>query len=703
MASILRIIYWLRSKEKGLALFVTTLGAFIATVQTSALILALPSLLENLNATLDSLLWVLVSFLLVNTTLVPIFGRMADRLKRRKILFNFGLLIFTAFCLILGSAPRPAYDAWDMVGYRIGQGIGASLMFSNSTPIITDLFRHGNLGLAIGVNQIAIAVGFVLGPLIGGGLVVIGWQWIFYINVPLGVIACLLGFSCMIDSKSFSVAVSPTDEKSKSKSKLETNGSTDSQLEITIGKEISVESKNGEVLMETNDQNGEMILESDGREVFVESNGKNIRLHEMDTDTDVIVNVKTNEAIIEQLSTSEKSIIKEIDQKNVVVSSTSEREASIEIDGEPCINNQVVPSNGTNGTNETNGKQKKQLKHKHASNSHANSIKPTTEPSPQFLEKPVSPSKEAVPPPLPSEEFHYFQAKIFTGFDYVGTALFISAMTLLLVLIAEASFSALNNVEIAVLSVVSFVLFVVFFYVESRIIYPVLSVRLFRIRAFLLPIIGGSFAGFSRGLITFSTIFFFQGPYGKDPFQAGLLLIPFGIGLLLLSLLSGAIADRIGFWILCVIGPCIHAGGAIGLTFIDQNTPYIKIASFLTLVGIGAGCFNSPNTKAIMTSVRPQDRGAAASISVMLVNFSMMISITIIFKLILGSVSTQQLIALFVYGGGGLDPTTVSTMVHNYQITMWIAVGLVCISLLITLTYPSAPYFRKREVVDLPK
>lgn len=66
-------------------------------------------------------MWIIISFVLTTTTLIPIFGRLADKLKRRKLFFNMGLLIFTIFCLISGLAPQSKFKGWDLVIYRVGQ------------------------------------------------------------------------------------------------------------------------------------------------------------------------------------------------------------------------------------------------------------------------------------------------------------------------------------------------------------------------------------------------------------------------------------------------------------------------------------------------------------------------------------------------------------------------------------------------------
>src|ERR687884_627972 len=146
------------------ALSVTTVGALLASLQGSSLVIALPDVLTGLNATFLTIMWVLLGYLLITTALVPVVGRLAD-IFGRKQLYLTGFAIFT-----LGS-----------------------LLITNSTAIVADAFRHGRVGLGLGVNQVAGAAGFLLGPVVGGLLTAISWRWVFLINVPLGVFGTLWG------------------------------------------------------------------------------------------------------------------------------------------------------------------------------------------------------------------------------------------------------------------------------------------------------------------------------------------------------------------------------------------------------------------------------------------------------------------------------------------------------------------------------
>ena len=173
------------------ALSVTTVGALLASVQGSALIIGLPDILGSLKAEFLTMIWVLLGYMLITTAVVPIVGRLADIFGRKK-LYNAGFAIF-AFGSLLAGLSQSQFHGWDLVVYRAIQGIGGALLFANSTAIVTDAFRKGRVGLGLGINQIAVAAGFVLGPVIGGLLTAISWRWIFLINVPLGILGTIWG------------------------------------------------------------------------------------------------------------------------------------------------------------------------------------------------------------------------------------------------------------------------------------------------------------------------------------------------------------------------------------------------------------------------------------------------------------------------------------------------------------------------------
>src|SRR5216110_1642629 len=173
------------------ALSVTTVGALLASIQGSALLIALPKILADLQATFFTIMWVLLGYLLILTVLTPIIGRLADIFGRKR-LYNSGFIAFTVVSLMAGLV-QPQFHAAVLIVARMLQGVGASLLITNSTVIVTDAFRKGQVGLGLGINQIAGAAGFLIGPIVGGLLTEVSWRWVFLFNVPIGVFGVIWG------------------------------------------------------------------------------------------------------------------------------------------------------------------------------------------------------------------------------------------------------------------------------------------------------------------------------------------------------------------------------------------------------------------------------------------------------------------------------------------------------------------------------
>ena len=173
------------------ALSVTTVGALLASIQGSALLIALPNILTELQTSFLTIMWVLIGYLLITTVLTPVIGRLAD-IWGRKRLYNSGFIMFGFGSLVSGLA-QPQFHGADLIVGRVIQGIGGALLVTNSTAIVTDAFRKGQVGLGLGVNQIAGAAGFLIGPIVGGLLTEFSWRWVFLFNVPVAIFGALWG------------------------------------------------------------------------------------------------------------------------------------------------------------------------------------------------------------------------------------------------------------------------------------------------------------------------------------------------------------------------------------------------------------------------------------------------------------------------------------------------------------------------------
>lgn len=173
---------------KWVALVNTSIGALMASIDMNIVVIAIPTIGKDLpHTSVVDLLWVLLGYSLVNAALLVNFGRLGDIFGRVR-LYKYGFLIFTIGSGLCSLSQNGA----ELVGFRLVQGVGAALISSNSTAILTDAFSVKERGKALGINQIAMVGGSVAGLTVGGVLTqFLGWQSIFWVNLPIGVVATL--------------------------------------------------------------------------------------------------------------------------------------------------------------------------------------------------------------------------------------------------------------------------------------------------------------------------------------------------------------------------------------------------------------------------------------------------------------------------------------------------------------------------------
>ncbi len=463
------------------ALSVTTLGALLAALQGSALLIALPDILVGLKASFLTIMWVLLGYLLITTALVPVIGRLADMFGRKN-LYNAGFLVFTIGSLAAGLSQVQFHGA-DLLVARMVQGVGGALLLTNSTAIVTDAFRSGRVGLGFGVNQIAAAAGFVLGPVVGGLLTAISWRWVFLVNVPLGVFGTIWGI--------------------------------------------------------------------------------------------------------------------------------------------------------------------------------------------RRLREPVK---------LPSSQ----------KFDWIGSLTFTLGLGAFLMALSMVAFPSWGWTIIYILFVVGPLALIAFVITELRVAQPMLNVRLFAGRLFTFANLSNLLNGVARGAVLFLLIFFLQGPYGKDPLTAGLMMAPFGLAFMFIGPISGYLSDHHGPRILGTIGLVVSAIGLGGLATVTDHTPFWELAIWMALMGGGSGFFSSPNTSAIMTSVRPEQRGMAAGVRMMLAYTGQMLSIAIAFPLVLAKIPQKVMMNIFIYGGGmGNAPAALADFLHGVHLAFFISCIMSLIAAVVSAMQPS--------------
>ena len=172
---------------------VTSLGLVLIGVNASTLNVALPAVVRHFDAGAFASSWILLSYLLVNTATLVFFGRVADLLGRREVYLT-GFALFTGCALLAGLSPSVGF----LIAARALQALGAAMILANGTVIITDAFPPDRLSQGMGVYIGTLSVAQLAGPTLGGLIAeAAGWQWVFWVNVPAGVVALAWGWATL--------------------------------------------------------------------------------------------------------------------------------------------------------------------------------------------------------------------------------------------------------------------------------------------------------------------------------------------------------------------------------------------------------------------------------------------------------------------------------------------------------------------------
>jgi MFS family permease len=190
---------------KWVALSNTTLAVFMSTLDGSIVIISLPAIFRGIHldplapGNVGYLLWMIMGYLLVQAVLVVTLGRLGDMFGRVRI-YNAGFVVFTVASVLLSFDPfRGGHGAVWLIGWRLLQALGGSMLTANSVAILTDAFPTGQRGLALGINQIAGLAGQFIGLVAGGLLATLDWRAVFWVNVPVGVFGTLWAYRKLRD------------------------------------------------------------------------------------------------------------------------------------------------------------------------------------------------------------------------------------------------------------------------------------------------------------------------------------------------------------------------------------------------------------------------------------------------------------------------------------------------------------------------
>ena len=181
------------AKHKWSILAVLIFMPFMVTLDGTVVNVALPVMVKDLNTDMESIQMVVIVYLVAVVASILLFGRLGD-IKGKGRLFMFGTVVFTAGSLMAGLSHTLEF----LIVSRVIEGIGGAAALANNQGIITEVFPANERGRALGISGISVALGTMLGPPIGGLIVTyLSWNYIFLINVPVGIVAFILALKLL--------------------------------------------------------------------------------------------------------------------------------------------------------------------------------------------------------------------------------------------------------------------------------------------------------------------------------------------------------------------------------------------------------------------------------------------------------------------------------------------------------------------------
>ena len=194
------------ARYRWVALSNTTAGVFMSALDGPIVIIALPAIFRGIHldplapGNVVYLLWLIMGYRLVQAVLVVTLGRFGDMFGRVRI-YNAGFAVFTLASILLSFDPADgANGALWLIGWRVLQAIGGSMLMANSAAILTDAFPADQRGFALGINQVAAIAGQFVGLVAGGLLATLDWRAVFWINVPVGIYGTVWAYRKLRDT-----------------------------------------------------------------------------------------------------------------------------------------------------------------------------------------------------------------------------------------------------------------------------------------------------------------------------------------------------------------------------------------------------------------------------------------------------------------------------------------------------------------------
>jgi MFS family permease len=195
-----------RDNYRWVALTNTTAAVFMSALDGSIVIISLPAIFRGIHldplapTNITYLLWMIMGYRLVQSVLVVTLGRIGDMYGRVRV-YNFGFTVFTVASILLSFDPfAGAAAAQWLIGWRLLQAVGGSMLTANSAAILTDAFPPDRRGFALGFNQVAALAGQFIGLVAGGLLAAWDWRAVFWVNVPVGVFGTIWAYRRLHDN-----------------------------------------------------------------------------------------------------------------------------------------------------------------------------------------------------------------------------------------------------------------------------------------------------------------------------------------------------------------------------------------------------------------------------------------------------------------------------------------------------------------------
>ena len=183
--------------RKWYVMAAVAMGIFLATIDSSIVNIALPTLVRELNTDFATIQWVVLVYLLTIATLILSFGKLGDIIGKKTV-YATGFVVFTLGSILCGLS---ATVFW-LVFFRVVQAIGATMILALGMAIVTEAFPPRERGKALGISGSIVSVGIVLGPTLGGLIIdAWSWNWIFFVNIPVGIIGILMVLRFIPDIK----------------------------------------------------------------------------------------------------------------------------------------------------------------------------------------------------------------------------------------------------------------------------------------------------------------------------------------------------------------------------------------------------------------------------------------------------------------------------------------------------------------------